>query len=142
MQTLLFGHVPVLSQMTKDHAGFLMMKRSVYVSIVIVTILQKKVHCCKSWSAQAWKLLGNVHICPSQFVHTMCTSLDTSCTLELLLGHSMYVHLKYIHAWALAWTRVHSQAVSKVKHSNFYSSGNICVVESSTSSSVSIYAQH
>ena len=29
-------------------------------------------HCCKSWSAQAWKLLGNVHMCPSQ-----CPSMYT-----------------------------------------------------------------
>ena len=35
MQTLLFGHVPVLSQMIEIHAGFLMMKRSVSVCMCI-----------------------------------------------------------------------------------------------------------
>ena len=44
MQTLLFGHVPVLSQMTEDHAGFLMMKRSVIVCMYYhnATIVSKK----------------------------------------------------------------------------------------------------
>ena len=34
----------------------------------------------------------------AQFVHSVCSSLDTPCTLELLvlLGHSW----RYIHAWA------------------------------------------
>ena len=76
-------------------------------------------HCCRSWSPQAWKLLGNVHLCPSQ-----CPI----CAQHLYkLGHSLYtgatawsllVHWRCIHAWA----RVHFQAVSKLGHSNFYSS--------------------
>ena len=34
----------------------------------------------------------------AQFVHSMCTSLDTTCTLELLLGHFLYTGAT---AWAL-----------------------------------------
>ena len=49
MQTLLFGHVPVLSQMTGVHAGFLMMMRSVSdVYVHHVTIVSEKgadLHC-------------------------------------------------------------------------------------------------
>ena len=38
MQTLLFGYVPVLSQMTEVHAGFLMMKRSVSECMYIIML--------------------------------------------------------------------------------------------------------
>ena len=34
----------------------------------------------------------------AQFVHSMCTSLDMTCTLELLLGHFLYTGAT---AWAL-----------------------------------------
>ena len=65
-------------------------------------------HCCRSWSAQAWKLLGNVHMCPSQ-----CPI----CAQHVYkLGHSLYtevtawpppVHWSCIHACAQAWARVY-----------------------------------
>ena len=46
MQTLLLGHVPVLSQMTGVHTGFLMMKRSasehVYVEKQIIFVGSSK----------------------------------------------------------------------------------------------------
>ena len=38
MQTLLFGHVPVLLQMTGVHAGFQMMKRSANVCMYIIML--------------------------------------------------------------------------------------------------------
>ena len=53
------------------------------------------------------------------------------CTLEILLGHSLYtgdiawlllVHWRCIHPWALGLARVQFKAVSKLGHSNFYSS--------------------
>ena len=49
MQTLLFGHVPVLSQMTEVHAGLLMMKRSVCVMYVChnaTTVSEKSMQLC------------------------------------------------------------------------------------------------
>ena len=62
-----------------------------------------EVHCCKSWSAQAWKLLGNVHmcqsLCPSMYtlpvykewpssatVYKECPSLCTCC---VQIGHGL-----------------------------------------------------
>ena len=38
---------------------------------------------------------------------------------------TLLVHWSCLHAWALAWAHVymHFQAVSKLEHSNFYSSG-------------------
>ena len=49
MQTLLFGHVPVLSQTTGVHAGFLTMKRSVSGVYVYhnATIVQKQMMCVR-----------------------------------------------------------------------------------------------
>ena len=41
MQTLLFGHIPVLSQMTEVHAGFLTMKRSVSECMYIIMLQEK-----------------------------------------------------------------------------------------------------
>ena len=35
-------------------------------------MVSKRLHCCKSWSAQAWKLLGNVHMCPSMYKQCPC----------------------------------------------------------------------
>ena len=50
MQTPLFGHVPVLSQMTEVHAGFLMVKRSVSVCMYIrMSFVSEKVcNCAKA----------------------------------------------------------------------------------------------
>ena len=78
-------------------------------------------YCCKSWSAQAWKLLGNVHMCPSQCLY---------CAQHVYeLGHSLYTGAT---AWPLLvhWrcmgtglgTFVHFQAVSNLGQSTFYSS--------------------
>ena len=96
---------------------------------------------CDTWSAQAGKLLGNVHMCPSQCpicaqhvyklgysLHTRATAwallahytgtawirlvhwsycLDTPCTLELLLGHSLHTSELLLghtlHTRATAW---------------------------------------
>ena len=70
--------------------------------------------------------LGNcleIYTCPSQCL---------ICAQHVYqLGHSLYteatawpplVHWSCIHACAQAWARVHFQAVSKLGHSNFYSS--------------------
>ena len=73
------------------------------------------IHCCKSWSAQlGTDLFTNVNkLCPnhdrvhklgncmemypcsqaSAYVNVLCTSLGTPCTLELLLGDSLYTAL-------------------------------------------------
>ena len=76
---------------------------------------------CDTWSAQAWKLLGNVHV--PKPVSNLCTAcvqawtllvhwsycLDTPCTLELLLGHSLHTselllgHALHTRATAWAW---------------------------------------
>ena len=48
MQTLLLGHVPVLSQMTEAHADFLMMKRSVSECMYYHTIVSE-------WSMQLYR---------------------------------------------------------------------------------------
>ena len=61
-----------------------------------------------------------------QFVHSMCTNLDTPCTLKLLLGHPLYTGDVYMlgHWLGHMCTFPSSfQAVSKIGHSNFYSSG-------------------
>ena len=78
-------------------------------------------HCYRSWSAQAWKLLGNVHMCPSQ-----CQI----CAQHVYkLGHSLYTRTIYclatsctLEVYTCLDTCVHFQAVSKLGHSNFYSS--------------------
>ena len=75
-------------------------------------------HCCKSWSAQAWKLLGKVHMCPSPCpsmytlpvykewpssapVYKECPSLCTCCVqIEHGLGH-MCTFPSSFQAWAL-----------------------------------------
>ena len=36
-----------------------------------------------------------------QFVHSMCTNLDTPCTLKLLLGHPLYTGAVYMLAHRL-----------------------------------------
>ena len=51
--------------------------------------------------------LGNcleMYTC-AQCVHSMCTNLDTPCTLELLPGHPCVC--KCIHAWGMAWANVY-----------------------------------
>ena len=53
----------------------------------------------------AWKCT-RVQACV-QFVHSMCTNLDTPCTLKLLLGHPLYVHWSCIHACTQAWAHVY-----------------------------------
>ena len=65
-------------------------------------------HCCKSWSAQAWKLLGNVHMCPSQ-----CPSMYTPpvykkwpSSSSSVQGVSKLVHMLCTN-WALAWAHVY-----------------------------------
>ena len=66
-------------------------------------------HCCGSWSIPK---LGNcleMYTCAqasAQFVHSMCTSLNTPCTLELLLGHFLYTGGVYILG-ALTWAHVY-----------------------------------
>ena len=80
-------------------------------------------HCCKSWSVQAWKLLGNVHV--SKPVPNLCTACVHAWTLlvhcmELLLGHSTLVHWRCMGTGLS--TFIHFQAVSNLGHSNFYSS--------------------
>ena len=44
----------------------------------------------------------------AQSVHVLCTSLDTPCTLELLLGHSLYTRatawVLLVHYTGTAWT--------------------------------------
>ena len=68
----------------------------------LFTNVNKPCPSCDAWSAKAGKLLGNVHV--PKPVPNLCMScvqawallvhwsscLDTSCTLELLLGHSLY----------------------------------------------------
>ena len=82
-----------------------------------------KIHCCKSWSAQAWKLLRNVHApciqCPSMYTPPVCKEWPSSSSS--VQGVSKLVNMLCTN-WALAWARVNFQAVSKLGHSNFYSS--------------------
>ena len=68
----------------------------------LFTNVNKLCPSCETQSAQTWKLLRNVHL--SKPVLNLCMScvqawtllvhwsycLDTPCTLELLLGHSLY----------------------------------------------------
>jgi len=56
----------------------------------------------------------------AQFVHSVCTSLNTACTLEYCLATPCT-----LEAYTCLGTCVHFQAVSKLGHSNFYSSANI-----------------
>ena len=65
-------------------------------------------HCCKSWSAQAWKLLGNVHMCPS-----LCASMYTAPVYKgwpsssfSVQGVSKFVHMLCTN-WTLAWAHVY-----------------------------------
>ena len=69
----------------------------------------------------------------AQFVHNMCTSLDTPCTLEhcldtpCTLEHCLDTPCTlevYTCLGTGLGTCVHFQAVSKLGHSNFYSSVN------------------
>ena len=63
--------------------------------IGLIKSCMRKHHCCRSWSAQAWKLLGNVHMCPSQ-----CPSQCPICAQNVYkLGHSLYTE-------ATAWPPV------------------------------------
>jgi len=75
--------------------------------------------CCKSWSAQAWKLLGNVHAPKSASVQAciqlQCTRSAQACTRAV---HKLGTGLGAC---------VHFQAVSKFGHSNFYCSDMIGV---------------
>ena len=61
-------------------------------------------HCCRSWNAQAWKLLGNVHMYPSQ--RPICAQrvykLEYCLYTGILLGY-----WRCIHAWAQAWAHVY-----------------------------------
>ena len=72
------------------------------------TVICRRNHCCRSWSAQAWKLLGNVHMCPSQcpicaqHVYKLGHSLHTETTAWLPL-----VHWSCIHACTQAWAHVY-----------------------------------
>ena len=66
------------------------------------------IHCCKCWSAQAWKLLGNVHMCPS-----LCTSMYTApvykgwpSSSSSVQGVSKFVHMLCTN-WTLAWAHVY-----------------------------------
>ena len=60
-----------------------------------------------------------------QFVHSMCTNLDTPCTLELLPKLATPCTLElYTCLGTDLGTCVHFQAVSKLGHSNFYSSSS------------------
>ena len=75
----------------------------------LFTNVNKPCPSCDIWSAQAGKLLGNVHMCPasSQAVHVLCTSLGTPCIQELLLGHSLYTRAiawaHFVHYTGTAW---------------------------------------
>ena len=55
----------------------------------LFTNVNKLCPSCDTWSAQAWKLLGNVHMCPSQCPICACPVYK--------LGHSLYTG-------ATAWT--------------------------------------
>ena len=62
-------------------------------------------HCCRSQSAQVWKLLGNVPK-PVPNLRTACVQAWT------LLAHwssawPLLGHWRCIHAWALAWAHVY-----------------------------------
>ena len=75
----------------------------------LFTNVNKLCPSCDTWSAQAGKLLANVHVPkPVSNLHMSCVQawtllvhwsycLDTPYTLELLLGHSLYTG-------ATAWT--------------------------------------
>ena len=65
-------------------------------------------HCNKSWSAQAWKRLGNVHMCPSQ-CPSQCPSMYTPSVYKewpssssSVQGVSKLVHMLRTN-WPLAW---------------------------------------
>ena len=65
-------------------------------------------HCCKCWSAQAWELLGNVHMCPS-----LCANMYTAPVYKGWPSSSSSVQRvsKFVHMlctnWALAWAHVY-----------------------------------
>ena len=44
-----------------------------------------------------------------QFVHSMCTNLDTLCTLELLLGHPLHTGAVYMLAHRLGHVYISKQ---------------------------------
>ena len=91
-------------------------------------------HCCKSWSAQAWKLLGNVHMCPS-----LCASMYTAPVYKgwpsssfSVQGVSKFVHMLCTN-WTLAWAHVYisKQFPSLVTPTStaVYTENNECVAK-------------
>ena len=77
--------------------------------VLLATVLGPLLfHCCKSWSAQAWKLLGNVHMCPS-----LCASMYTAPMYKgwpsnsfSVPGVSKFVHMLCTN-WTQAWAHVY-----------------------------------
>ena len=69
MLTLLFGHVPVLSQMTEVHASFLMMKRSVSVCIIMLQLWGRKVCNCANADVCVVKSLKGSSVMPAVHMH-------------------------------------------------------------------------
>ena len=65
-------------------------------------------HCCKSWSAQAWKLLGNVHMpkpaSVQACIHLQCTSSGQTVAPVYKECPSLYM---LCTSWALAWAHVY-----------------------------------
>ena len=67
----------------------------------------------------AWKCTcaqASAQFVCAPFVHSVCSSLDIPCTLELLLGHSLYTGGVYM-LWHSLGICVHFQAVSKLGQS-------------------------
>ena len=59
-------------------------------------------HCCKSWSVQAWKLLGNVHV--SKPVPNLCTACVHAWTLLVHWSYFLATRPLYTGGvWALVW---------------------------------------
>jgi len=82
----------------KSSAFFVLASAAVEVGVPnletdLFTIVNQLCPNCNTLSNQAWKLLGEYKCTQAnvQFVYVLCTSLGT-CTLELLLGHSWYLH--------------------------------------------------
>ena len=80
-------------------------------------------HCCKSWSAQACKLLEMYTCCQASTqacIHLQCTR-SGQAVLQCTRSVQACTHAVHKLGTGLG-TCAHFQAVSKLGHSNFYSS--------------------
>ena len=65
---------------------------------------KKNDHCCKSWSVQAWKLLGSARQHPNMYIDLVYKVWASSSSS--VQGVSKLVHMLCSN-WALAWAHVY-----------------------------------